>query len=219
MSDEWLRALRKLTREHDIPLVIDEVQTGFARTGTMFAFQRAGIVPDVLVLSKAVGGGFPLAVVVYDQALDLWPQGMHAGTFRGNQIAMVAGKITMEILRRDRLDEHAAAMGALLVDGLRQIAGRHPELGDVRGRGLMVGVEVIKPAADGRGPQAGALAKAIKRAAFENGLLVETGGRHGAVLRFLPPLIITPSDIGAILDRFETAVVRAKQVAGALHGH
>ncbi|QNM97392.1 diaminobutyrate--2-oxoglutarate transaminase family protein [Chitinimonas koreensis] len=212
-SDEWLRELRRLTREHEIPLVIDEVQTGFGRTGGMFAFERAGIVPDVLVLSKAVGGGFPLAVVVYDQALDLWPRGIHAGTFRGNQIGMVAGKVTMDILRRDGLAEQAARTGALLVDGLRELARRHPALGDVRGRGLMIGVEVVGPdAADGRpGPQDGAFAQAIKRAAFDHGLLIETGGRHGAVLRLLPPLIVTPQDVGEILDRLDRAVGQAEQ--------
>jgi diaminobutyrate-2-oxoglutarate transaminase len=211
-SDEWLRQLRQLTREHRIPLIIDEVQTGFARTGSMFAFQRAGIVPDVLVLSKAIGGGFPMAVVVYDQALDRWPRGMHAGTFRGNQIAMVAGKTTMAILRRDRLAEHAAEIGALLMAGLRRIANDHPELGDVRGRGLMVGVEVVAPSPGApRGRQDGALSAAIKRAAFENGLLIETGGRHGSVLRLLPPLIVTRSDVGEILDRLDAAVARAKR--------
>src|SRR5262249_13536827 len=115
VSDAWLRQLRQLTRDHDIPLVIDEVQTGFGRTGTMFAFERAGIVPDVLVLSKAVGGGFPLAVIVYDEALDRWPRGMHAGTFRGNQIAMVAGTVTMEILRRDRLGQHPPGLRSVLL--------------------------------------------------------------------------------------------------------
>jgi diaminobutyrate-2-oxoglutarate transaminase len=210
VSDDWLRALRKLTREHGVPLVIDEVQTGFARTGTMFAFERAGIVPDVLVLSKALGGGFPLAAVVYDEALDQWPRGMHAGTFRGNQIAMVAGMTAMQIIKRDRLDLHAAAMGAELMAGLGEIARHHPELGDVRGRGLMVGVEVVKPCAAPRPPRDGALTAAIKRAAFARGLLIESGGRDGAVLRFLPPLIVTRRDIGEILDRFQAAVREAK---------
>ncbi|MGK3983854.1 diaminobutyrate--2-oxoglutarate transaminase family protein [Sorangium sp. So ce136] len=212
VSDDWLRQVRQITRELEIPLVIDEVQTGFARTGTMFAFQRARIVPDVLILSKAIGGGFPLAVVVYDEALDLWSRGMHAGTFRGNQIAMVAGKVTMQILRRDRLAEHAAEMGELLMTGLRRIASDHPELGDVRGRGLMVGVEIVEPSPGARrGRQDGVLSAAIKRAAFENGLIVETGGRRGSVLRLLPPLIVTRSDVGEILDRLEAAVARAKR--------
>lgn len=217
-SVEWLRELRALTREHDIPLILDEVQSGFARTGHMFAFQRAGIVPDVLVLSKALGGGFPLAVVIYDESLNQWPRGMHAGTFRGNQIGMVAGSTTIRVLQRDGLAHHAAAMGERLTAGLRQLAARHPVLGDVRGLGLMIGVEVVQPGTDGRpGPQNGVLAKAIKRCAFESGLLIETGGRHGAVLRFLPPLIITPSDVGAILDRLDTAIFQALKQEGVAH--
>ena len=215
-SDEWLRGVRELTRSLDIPLIIDEVQTGFARTGHMFAHQRAGIEPDVLVLSKALGGGFPLAVLVYDERLDGWPRGMHAGTFRGNQIAMVAGRATMAILQRDRMADHAQAMGALLMRGLKDLASRRPVLGEVRGRGLMLGVEVVKPASDSRtGPQDGALAKAIKLAAFDNGLLIETGGRHGAVLRFLPPLVIQPGEVGAILDRLDEAIGRALASRGA----
>ncbi len=217
-SGDWLRALRALTQEHGIPLILDEVQSGFARTGQMFAFESAGIVPDVLVLSKALGGGFPLAVVVYDQSLDKWPRGMHAGTFRGNQIAMVAGQATMRILQRDGLAQHAQKMGELLMSGLRDLARRYPAFGDVRGRGLMVGVEVAEPQQGGQpGPGNGALARAIKRCAMEAGLMVETGGRHGAVLRFLPPLILTPADVGAILDRLDTAVFHALKQQGVAH--
>jgi diaminobutyrate-2-oxoglutarate transaminase len=221
-SDEWLREVRRITRRHDIALIVDEVQTGFARTGRMFAFQHAGIEPDVLILSKALGGGYPLSVIVYDRALDVWPRGMHAGTFRGNQIAMVAGRVTMEILQRDRLDEHAAELGAFFQAGLVELSRRHPEFGEVRGRGLMLGVEIVqRELKETRGPQDGEMAAAIKRAAFENGLLFETGGRHGAVLRFLPPLILSREDVGKILDRLETAVSQAKQrgksVASAAH--
>ncbi|HEY6924003.1 MAG TPA: diaminobutyrate--2-oxoglutarate transaminase family protein [Steroidobacteraceae bacterium] len=211
-SDEWLRELRDITRRHDIALIVDEVQTGFARTGRMFAFQHAGIEPDVLILSKALGGGYPLSVIVYDRALDQWPRGMHAGTFRGNQIAMVAGRVTMGILQRDRMDEHAAEVGALFHAGLVDLGRSHPEFGEIRGRGLMLGVEIVRrELREARGPQDGALASAIQRAAFENGLLLETGGRHGAVLRFLPPLIISAQDVGEILDRLATSVSQAKQ--------
>ena len=219
-SDEWLREVRDITRRHDIALIVDEVQTGFARTGRMFAFQHAGIEPDVLILSKALGGGYPLSVVVYDRALDLWPRGMHAGTFRGNQIAMVAGRVTMQILRRDRLDEHATELGAYFQAGLVELSRRHPEFGEVRGRGLMLGVEIVKrESKEARGPQDGEMATAIKRAAFQNGLLLETGGRHGAVLRFLPPLILVKDDVGKILDRLEAAVSQAKLHGKAVMSH
>lgn len=217
-SDEWLRSVRAITRERQIPLVIDEVQTGFGRTGAMFAFEHAGITPDILVVSKAVGGGFPLAAVLYRKELDVWPRGMHAGTFRGNQIAMVAGRKTMQIIVRDGLHERAGRLGERLMAGLREVAGRFPVLGDVRGRGLMVGVEVIKPLGSGRpGPQDGELAGKIKAAAFENGLLLETGGRHGAVLRMLPPLIITEADVDLIVARFEAAVTQALAARGECH--
>lgn len=208
-SASWLRALRELTAENDIPLIVDEVQTGLGRTGEMFAFQYADIVPDVLVLSKAVGGGYPLAVVVYDKRLDLWPRGMHAGTFRGNQIAMVSGARAMEIIKRDRLDFEARRLGQLLMRGLSEVASRYPILADVRGRGLMIGVEVLHGGSSGKPcAVAGELARRIKRAAYDCGLLVETGGRFGAVVRFLPPLILTDNDVEEIVARFEQAVAR-----------
>ncbi|ALX16884.1 2,4-diaminobutyrate 4-aminotransferase [Burkholderia cepacia JBK9] len=209
-SDAWLIELRELTLRHEIPLIVDEVQTGLGRTGALFAIEHSGIRPDVLVLSKAFGGGYPLSVVVYDQRLDTWPPGSHAGTFRGNQIAMVAGLSTMRIVERDGLPAHADTVGKLLVAGLERIAERFPSLGQVRGRGLMIGVEVVLPGRDGRtGPPHAALAKAIKLHCLRNGLVIETGGRHGAVLRFLPPLIVSEADIHEILNRFEQAVATA----------
>jgi len=207
VSSAWLRGLRELTADQDIPLILDEVQTGLGRTGRLFAFEHAGIVPDVLVLSKAVGGGYPMAVVMYRKELDRWPRGMHAGTFRGNQIAMVAGRTTMNVVRRDGLDRHAHEMGELLVSGLRQLAQQYPMLADVRGRGLMIGVEVSRPGqSDKRSPADGQLAQRIKAAALANGLLLESGGRYGAVLRFMPPLVVSATEINAIVDRVGSAV-------------
>jgi diaminobutyrate-2-oxoglutarate transaminase len=214
-SPDWLRAVRDITRELKIPLIVDEVQTGLGRTGRMFAFEIAGIVPDVLVLSKAIGGGYPLAVVIYHRDLDVWPPGMHAGTFRGNQIGMVAGRTTIEIIRRERMERHAHRLGEVLSGGLKRIAERHPFLADVRGRGLMIGVEVVRGEPGGRStPRDGALARRIKRSAFDSGLLIETGGRHGSVLRFLPPLIVEEADVGEILERFERAVASVARDAG-----
>ena len=92
---EWIKEMRRITKERGIPLIIDEVQTGIGRTGKMFAFEHAGIIPDVIVLSKAIGGSLPLSVVIYDQDLDQWGPGAHIGTFRGNQMAMAAGSSCM----------------------------------------------------------------------------------------------------------------------------
>jgi len=209
-SAHWLQALRALTIEFDILLIIDEVQTGLGRTGRLFAIEHAGITPDILVLSKAIGGGYPISVIIYDKRFDIWPPGMHAGTFRGNQIAMIAGSTTMRLIERDNLIENTIAMGNLLRDGLLEIAARFSVLGDVRGRGLMIGVEVVKPSPSEKpGATDGELAKLIKLNCFKNGLIIETGGRNGCVLRFLPPLIANEADIGEILDKFEQAVAVA----------
>jgi diaminobutyrate-2-oxoglutarate transaminase len=207
----WLQRLRTITQAHDIPLVLDEVQTGIGRTGTMFAFEQAGIVPDAVVMSKAVGGGFPLSVLAYHARYDRWQPGAHAGTFRGNQIALVAGAATLEFVREHRLAARAVELGARLMEGLHALSHRYACIGEVRGRGLMVGAEIVRPegaASTAHADLDGALARAIKRACFESGLILETGGRHGGVLRWLPPLIITEAQIDEALQRLDDALAR-----------
>jgi diaminobutyrate-2-oxoglutarate transaminase len=141
---DWLRRLREVTAAQDIPLVIDEVQTGFGRTGRMFAHEHAGIEPDAIVLSKALGGGFPLAVVVYHKRYDKWLPGAHAGTFRGNQIAMAAGAATIQYIREHDLALEAERKGKALLEALAPVA-KLPCIGEIRGRGLMMGMEVVSP--------------------------------------------------------------------------
>ncbi|MGB4996601.1 MAG: diaminobutyrate--2-oxoglutarate transaminase family protein, partial [Nitrospira sp.] len=119
-AKSWLQEIRRMTDERGIPLIVDEVQTGLGRTGKLFAFEHADIVPDVVVLSKAIGGGLPLSVVVYRPELDQWTAGAHAGTFRGNQLAMATGLATMEFITAERIDEHAVRMGERLLTCLRQ---------------------------------------------------------------------------------------------------
>lgn len=211
--DEWLREVRRITRERDIPLILDEVQTGGGRTGRMYAFQHAGLLPDVLVLSKAIGGGLPLSVVVYHESLDLWQPGAHAGTFRGNQLAMAAGAATLRYIRERSLDRHAESMGQRLTERLRGLQAKFPALGDVRGRGLMIGVEVVDmdaaPDRMGVHPPDRERACRIQAGCLKRGLILELGGRRGAVVRFLPPLIVTADDIDRIADLFESAVREA----------
>lgn len=211
--DSWLRAIRRMTRERNIPLIIDEIQTGIGRTGRLYAFEHAGILPDVLVLSKAIGGGLPLSVVVYRQELDLWQPGAHAGTFRGNQMAMAAGAATLRFVQENGLDRHAAAMGERLMGHLRFLQQDFPCLGDVRGRGLMLGVEVVDcsgtPDLAGAYPPSGKLARGIQAECLARGLLLETGGRRGSVVRFLPPLIATVEDIDRMASIFHEGVAAA----------
>ena len=208
--DAWLREIRRVTRERDIPLIVDEIQTGLARTGATYAFEHADVTPDVVTLSKAVGGGLPLAVVVYDQSLDVWEPGAHAGTFRGNQLAMAAGQATIDCVLENDLDERAADLGARLRDRLKSTAERFDVIGDVRGRGLMLGVEFVDEDADwrGAGPHApdGDLAGAVQTECFDRGLIVELGGRESATVRFLPPLIISKEQADEVAAIFDEAV-------------
>ncbi|MDN4527538.1 aspartate aminotransferase family protein [Fictibacillus fluitans] len=212
---EWLQEMRRITKERGIPLIIDEVQTGIGRTGEFFAFEHAGIVPDVLVLSKAIGGSLPLSVVIYDKQLDQWSPGAHIGTFRGNQMAMAAGTATLSFVKKQNLSAHAKRMGALLSERLGQIQSSYPQIGDVRGRGLMIGAEIVnsegQKGKNGSLPAAPALASAIQRECFNRGLILEVGGRHGSVIRFLPPLIITEEqvlDVGWIFEQAIQAAVK-----------
>lgn len=212
-SAEWLRGLRDITARHDVPLVLDEVQSGFGRSGDMFAHEYAGIVPDAILMSKALGGGYPLAVMAYHRKYDRWEPGAHAGTFRGNQIALVSGAATLEYLQRPGVLEHVRQMGQLLRRRLDALQQRFSCIGEIRGRGLMLGVELIDPQGPrdihGRPPAHGSLAKALKRACLERGLIIETGGRHGAVMRMLPPLVVSADDIEEISRRFEAALSSA----------
>lgn len=212
--DAWLRRMREITAARGIPLVVDEVQTGVGRTGTFWSVERSGIVPDVMVLSKAIGGSLPLAVIVYRDELDVWQPGAHAGTFRGNQLAMAAGTATLRFVRKNALHERAETIGSRMLSRLRGLAAHHPCIGDVRGRGLMIGVELVETDADpddyGALPAAPLLAARVQQEALRRGLIVELGGRHSAVIRLLPPLTITDEQAEAVLERLAAAIDAAQ---------
>ncbi|MFD7297158.1 diaminobutyrate--2-oxoglutarate transaminase family protein [Streptomyces sp. NPDC059897] len=222
--DAWLRRMRAVTEQRSIPLVVDEVQTGVGRTGAFWAVEHSGVVPDVMVLSKAIGGSLPLAVVVYREDLDVWPPGAHAGTFRGNQLAMAAGAATLSYVRENALAERAADLGARMLGQLQRLSDEFTCIGEVRGRGLMIGVELVDP--DGAAPAPAAaeladdpllagptplpaaphLAAAVRDACLHRGLIVELGGRHSSVVRLLPPLTITDEQAAAVVDRLADAL-------------
>ncbi|MCI3271924.1 diaminobutyrate--2-oxoglutarate transaminase family protein [Streptomyces cylindrosporus] len=236
--DVWMRRMREITAARSIPLIADEVQTGVGRTGAFWAVEHSGITPDVMVLSKAIGGSLPLAVVVYRDDLDVWEPGAHAGTFRGNQLAMAAGTATLSYVRENRLAERAATLGSRMLAQLRQLARELPCIGDVRGRGLMLGLELVDtetapapaparivgagppdgepseadaPPATARAPHPAdpELAAAVQRECLRRGLIVELGGRDTSVVRLLPPLTITDEQATAVLDRLADAVETA----------
>jgi diaminobutyrate-2-oxoglutarate transaminase len=188
--DGYLSEVRRIAHKHEVPLICDEIQTGFARTGKMFAVEHDGVTPDVMTLSKALGGiGYPLSCIAYDSELDGWKPGAHIGTFRGHQVAMAAGFAAIEFMQEVDLPEHAAMLGELTLGLLREAQDTLPSIGDVRGRGLMIGIELVKDR-DTKEPWP-EMAAQVRSECFRRGVIIEVGGHFGNVARFLPPLVIT----------------------------
>lgn len=216
---KWLQKIREVTQKHGIVLILDEVQAGFCRSGKMFAFEHAGIEPDIVVMSKAVGGSLPLAVLAIRKEFDAWQPAGHTGTFRGNQMAMATGYASLKIMREQNLAQNAVERGDFLQTELKKLALQYPCIGNVRGRGLMIGIEIVdeRKAQDriGAYPADGELAAAIQKACFNNKLLLERGGRGGNVVRLLCPLIITQAECEELIKRFTQSVADAlKAVRG-----
>lgn len=213
---EWLKEMRRITAERGIPLIVDEVQTGIGRTGEMFSFEHAGIVPDVIICSKAIGGSLPMSVVIYKEELDQWNPGAHIGTFRGNQLGMATGLATLKYIKENHILENVKVRSKQFFERLNDLKEKYEEIGDVRGRGLMIGIEIVNPSEQtdclGHYPQFEKLALKIQERCFKNGLIIEVGGRHSAVMRFLPPLTITESETEDVLNIFEQSVVEAIQM-------
>ena len=208
-----------MTEKHNIVLILDEVQAGFARSGKMFAFEHAGIEPDVVVMSKAVGGSLPLAVLGIKRKFDAWQPAGHTGTFRGNQLAMGTGLMVLKTISEQNLAQNAQERGDFLQSEFKKLAQEFPCIGNVRGRGLMIGVEIVderKPADHmGSLPADAQLAAAIQTACFNNKLLLEKGGRNGTVIRLLCPLIINQDECVEVVARFKKAIAEAlKAVRG-----
>lgn len=200
---EFAQRVRALTAELDIPLIVDEVQTGCGRTGTWFAFEQYDIEPDVIVMSKALSGiGLPVAIILYDKRLDVWEPGAHIGTFRGNQLAFAAGAAAIRIMRRDGVLANVRERGEQLAGRLAGLSA-NPWVREVRGLGLMWGVELANPA-DG-GP-ATSLARRTQADMLRRGLIVELGGPESCVVRLLPPLNVTADVIDQACDILVQAI-------------
>lgn len=211
--DGFLQGLRELTREHGILLIFDEVQTGFGRTGKMFAAEHFGVVPDIMVMAKGIANGFPLSAIAASRELMAkWPPGSHGSTYGGNPVACAAALATLRVIRRERLAERAAETGAYMRQRLEELQKQHPIIGDIRGLGLMVGIELVKP--DGS-PAAEAVHR-IADLAFARKLLFYSAGVHKNVIRFMVPLNIARADLDKGLDIFAQclAQVESELMAG-----
>jgi 4-aminobutyrate aminotransferase len=201
----FVRALRALCDEHGILLIADEVQSGFGRTGEMWAFEHARIVPDVVCVAKAIANGLPLSGIVTRHELqDRWGRGAHGTTYGGNPVACAAGVAVLETIRDENLVANARARGAELSGGLRELMAEFPGIGDVRGPGLMIGVEFVTDRTT-REPD-GAAADAVIARAVDAGLLLLSCGIHHQVIRWIPPLDVTVGEIEEALGLFEGAL-------------
>ncbi|OZC32807.1 aspartate aminotransferase family protein [Gordonia polyisoprenivorans] len=208
----YLAALQRKCRERGMLLILDEAQTGLCRTGDWYAFQRDGVVPDILTLSKTLGAGLPLAATITSAEIE---QTAHVRGFLfftthvSDPLVAAVGNTVLDVLERDRLDERATAAGKLLREGLRDIARRHAVVGDIRGRGLLQGLELVEPG----DPDAGAdrLGAAVTRRCFELGLhmnVVQLPGM-GGTFRIAPPLTASDDELGLGLEILEQAIAES----------
>ena len=209
---EFLQTIRRVTEELDIPLIVDEIQCGIGRSGKFFAFEYAGIVPDVILASKAIGGSQPLSVVIYNKKLDKWEQGAHAGTFRGNQLAMAAGTVVMNRVSQPEFLAEVVEKGKIIEERLLALKAKTKIIGDVRAKGLMIGTEFVNPKgqpdAIGSLPASGEIAAKVQKICFENGFVAEKGGSGGSVMRCLCALNITKDEVNTAMDIFEKVVLQ-----------
>jgi 4-aminobutyrate aminotransferase len=196
----FLQALRKITEEHGILLIFDEVQTGFGRTGKMFAAEHANVTPDILVLAKALSGGMPLGAIVASRELhEKWPTAGHGSTFGGNPVSCAAALANIEVIEEEKLVERSAKLGAVIVDRLQKSVGHLPGIVEVRGVGMMIGIEFEQQSSASFVPK-------IKSKALENGLLIMNCGVSGQTIRLMLPLNIQEDVLDKGLTILEDAV-------------
>lgn len=201
----FLPALRQICDRHGILLILDEVQTGFGRTGQMFAAQTFGVRPDIMAVAKGIANGFPLSATVASQELmSQWLPGSHGTTFGGNPIACAAGLAVLDVIREENLLENTRKMGSRLLDGFKNLKTRFSSIGDARGVGLMIALEMIIPGND-KTPD-GEKAMAVLNNCLERGLLAYMAGLQGQVVRFIPPLNVTELQVDDALNILEDSL-------------
>lgn len=198
-SEDFLKGLRDFCTRNDILLVCDDIQVGSARTGWYFSFERAGITPDIVTLSKSIGGyGMPFALVLFKPELDVWAPGEHNGTFRGSQLSMVAAKAGLELMLNNKVEDKVKAQSAIIKEYLDKIPAIHPDF-EIRGIGFMWGIDCNKVKPD-------VVSRAIVKECFNNGLIVERAGRNNDVVKLMPPLLADEATLRKGLEILVNAV-------------
>ncbi|MBP7242117.1 4-aminobutyrate--2-oxoglutarate transaminase [Amaricoccus sp.] len=204
----FMQALREICDQHGILLIADEVQTGFARTGKLFAMEHHGVAPDLMTMAKSLAGGFPLAAVTgRAEVMDGPAPGGLGGTYAGNPISVAAAHAVLDVIEEERLCERAEVLGARLKQRLASLADRAPEIADVRGPGFMNAVEFKDPATGAPSP---AFTDKVRRAALERGVILLTCGVNGNVVRFLAPITIQDDVFTEALDVIEDSILAAR---------
>jgi 4-aminobutyrate aminotransferase len=203
---EFLQGLRRICDEHGILLIVDEVQSGMGRTGKMFACEHHDLKPDIVTIAKGLGSGMPIGACVARAALMDWKPGAHASTFGGNPVAIAAALKTIELLERE-LVKNSAEVGAYLQEGLRALMRKHDCIGDVRGLGMMIGVEFVEDSASMKA--APELRDRVERACYERGLIILGAGAN--TIRWSPPLILTRENADVALEIFDEAITAAEK--------
>ncbi|MGW5876676.1 aspartate aminotransferase family protein [Nocardiopsis terrae] len=206
VPDAFLQGLRERADQHGFLLVMDEVQTGFGRTGTFWGHEPSGVRPDIVITAKGLASGFPLSAIAAPASVmeKAWP-GSQGGTYGGNAVSCAAALATLDVIQEEGLVENAARQGERLQQGLAKIAEAHPAIGDVRGRGLMRANEFVTP----DGSPDGAAAARAQQAAAQNGLLLLTCGPAGNVVRFIPALVVNADQVDTALELWAASVEEA----------
>ena len=203
----WHQAIQKITKEHDILFIDDEVQAGIGRTGAWFAIEHHGIVPDLITTAKALGGGVPIGAVIFRKDLDYTVQGAHSNTFGGNVVSVASALAVLDVIEREKLLENARVQGAHLLTRLRELQGKHEEIGDVRGLGLMTATEFVKGRSD-KTP-AVALRDRIIEESYRRGLLLLPCGKSS--IRYIPALLVRAEEIDEGIEILDAAIKAARR--------
>jgi 4-aminobutyrate aminotransferase len=199
----FLQGLRQICDEHGILLIADEVQTGFGRTGRFFAVEHFGVIPDIMTIAKGLASGLPLSgVAARRELMEKWHPGSHGGTYGGNAVACAAAVATIRAIQEEGMVENAARLGAVLKSELADVRRRSPSIGDVRGLGLMVGVELVTA----EGAPDAALCKRVLAGCRERGLLLLNCGPYDNVVRFIPSLVVDEEQVRRAVRIFEKAL-------------
>jgi 4-aminobutyrate aminotransferase len=200
----FFQRLRELCTEHGIFLIFDEVQTGMGRTCKWFAAEHIGVTPDIMAMAKGIASGFPLGVVASTpEIMDQWPPGAHGTTFGGNPVSCAASCATIDVIREEKLLEKSAKVSAAAFERLNEWPKKHKAVGDVRGLGLMIGIEFVKP---GTKEPDGEAFQAVARHALEKRVILISCGPNGSIIRLIPPLVITEDEMTRALDVIEEGI-------------